>query len=143
MFKTIITLSVGIALLVSCGSKGVPGLMPELNSADSIAVVYYKTPGNPRFFTFSKSSDTTQMKLIAANANQAAKKRKKDCLTDGKIFFYRGSEEAYPLYFSLAEDCTYFYFIRTGEKYYVPLSKESRRVLEDWKKGAKEPAPEQ
>lgn len=116
--------------------------MPEISTADSAAVLYYTTPGNPRFYTFSKSTDTVQLRLISGNVNQAAKPMKSDCATEGKIFFYRGKEEAYTVYFSTVEDCSRLYFIRTGEKFYVPLKEEVKKILEEWKKGAKEPAPE-
>ncbi len=116
--------------------------MPEISNADSVAILYYTTPGNPRFYTFSKSTDTVQMRVISDNVNQAAKPMKTDCSTAGKMFFYKGTEEAYTVYFSTIEDCSRLYFIRTGEKYYVPLKEEVRKILEEWKKGAKEPAPE-
>lgn len=129
-------------ILVSCGGKGIPSLMPEISHADSVAILYYTTPGNPRFYTFSKSTDTVQMRVISNNVNQAAKPMKTDCATAGKMFFYKGAEEAYTVYFSTDEDCSRLYFIRTGEKYYVPLKEDVKKILEEWKKGAKEPAPE-
>ncbi|MDX1954491.1 MAG: hypothetical protein SFU20_03100 [Chitinophagaceae bacterium] len=116
--------------------------MPEIMTADSVAILYYTTPGNPRFYTFSKSSDTVQMRMVSNNVNQPAKPMKTDCATAGKMFFYKGTEEAYTVYFSTIEDCSRLYFIRTGEKYYVPLKDEVKKILEEWKKGAKEPAPE-
>lgn len=129
-------------ILEGCGEKGQPNLMPETNGADSVAILYYKTPGNPRFFTFSKSRDTNQMQVLSRNINEPARHMKKDCATEGKIFFYRGTEEAYPVYFSLQEGCEQLYFIRTGEKYFVKLREDVKKVLAEWKKDAREPAPE-
>lgn len=140
--KSILLILSILQILVSCGGKGTPSLMPEISTADSMAILYYTTPGNPRFYTFSKSTDTVQMRMISNNVNQSAKPMKTDCATAGKMFFYKGTEEAYTVYFSNDEDCSRLYFIRTGEKYYVPLKEEVKKILEEWKKGAKEPAPE-
>lgn len=131
-----------LSLLASCGEKGKDNLMPELNAADSAAVVFYTTPGNPRFYTFAKITDTVQLRSFAIRANKSAKTMKDDCLTEGKIFFYKGKEEAYPVYFSTSAGCRKMYFIRTGVKYYTPLPSDLENYLLELKKTAREPAGE-
>jgi hypothetical protein len=128
----------GLVFIFSCKNSK-PGMMPEISHADSAAVLYYKTPGNPRFYSYAKVKDLKQFEQVVKDVNDEVIKNIDDCVTDGKIYFYKGTEEVYTIYFSMAEGCKTLSFIKTGEKYFTGMSKEAVELLSELQKEAKEP----
>lgn len=128
----------GGVFIFSCKSSK-SGMMPEINNADSAAVLYYKTPDNPRFFSYVKVKNIKQLEQIIKDANDKITENRSDCPTLGKIYFYKGTEEAHTVYFSTAEGCKTISFIKTGEKYFTNMSSEARELLLKLQKEAKEP----
>jgi len=114
------------------------GMMEEVRKADSAVVMYYKTPGNPRFFTYSKLSKIDDIMMVVEDINKPFSDSIKGCLTNGKIYFYGKGDIVYPVYFSSDNSCLSFSFIKTGEKYFVKMSAGSKSLLDSLKKKAKE-----
>lgn len=134
----LISLVIGIIFIFSCkNSKS--KMMPEISNADSAAVQYYKTPGNPRFYSYTKVKDVKQLEQVIKDVNDKVIKNRDNCVTQGKIYFYKGTEEVYTIYFSMAEGCKTLSFIKTGEKYFTGMSKEAVALLSELQKEAKEP----
>ena len=114
------------------------GMMEEVRSADSAVVMYYKTPGNPRFFTYLKLSKIDNIMMVVEDINKPFSDSLKGCLTNGKIYFYGKGDIVYPVYFSSDNSCLSFSFIKTGEKYFVKMSSGSKSLLDSLKKKAKD-----
>lgn len=123
-----------VAFLISCGAKSKKGLMSELTYCDSAVVMYYHTPGDPRFFNMTKVKNMDSLTGIIKNVNNTPIGAKDSCLTQGKIYFYGKGEAVYPVYFSRKEDCMTFSFIKTGEKYFSSMSKASADLLSELEK---------
>jgi len=120
-------------------SVGSPNLLTELRDCDSAVVMYYKTPGNPRFFQMVKLYNVTLLSSLATNANQPALKGLKDCTSEGKIYYYGDRGEVLVLYFTAADSCKRLSFIKTGEKYGVELSPRNVTILDSLKAFSYEP----
>ncbi len=123
--------------LLACQPSGTPNLLSELNSCDSAVVMYYKSPGNPRFFQMVKVYDSNLLRTLADNANQFAQTGIKDCVSEGKIYYYGDKGEVYVLYFT--SSCSRLSFINTGEKYSVRLHSRSKSILDSLQAYAYEP----
>ena len=123
----------------SCGNIASQNMMPEMNSCDSAVIIYYHTPGNPRFFYMVKLKDKESLSVIAADANGKVIKSKDTCTSQGKIYFYGKGDAVYVTYFTRTDECRTFSFIKTGEKYFTRMSSESKELLDKLQKDAKEP----
>ena len=125
------------AVLLSCKSEpGKKNMLPSLSESDSAIVMYYHTPGNPRFFNMTKVYDKAFITRFSEAVNKKTTEVKENCTTQGKIYFYgkKGAVEA--IYFSRADSCMTLSFIKTGEKYFVKLSKELKLSLDELEKKA-------
>ena len=125
--------------LLACQPSGTPNLLSELNSCDSAVVMYYKTPGNPRFFQMVKVYKPELLNSLAANANQPALIGLNDCTSEGKMYYYGDRGEVYVLYFAATDSCKRLSFIKTGEKYGVKLTPRNAIILDSLKKFSYEP----
>ena len=125
--------------LLACQPSGTPNLLTEQNSCDSAVVIYYKTPGNPRFFQMVKVYKPELLSSLATNANQPARSGLKDCTSEGKIYYYGDREEVLVLYFTVADSCKRLSFIKTGEKYGVKMTSRNAAILDSLKKFSYEP----
>jgi hypothetical protein len=129
----------GLFFAVACSSDiGKRNLMPEIAGCDSAVVMYYQTPGNPRFFSMTKLYDKTLFAGIDKAVNGKTISGKDSCVTEGKIYFYGKGDAVYPVYFSREKDCMTLSFINTGEKYYTRMGDDVNKQLVEWKKSAKE-----
>lgn len=126
-------------LLIACQPSGTPNLLSELNSCDSAVVMYYKTPGNPRFFQMVKVYKPELLSSLATNANQPALTGLNDCTSEGKMYYYGDRGEVYVLYFATTDSCKRLSFIKTGEKYGVKLTPRNAIILDSLKKFSYEP----
>lgn len=140
MFRYI-SLIVSIFCLLATGCKDQSGnnLMPELATCDSATVMYYHEKGNPRFFDMAKVSDKKIIGTIAENVNAKLIVGNDSCATQGKIYCYGKGDAVYTVYFTREPDCMTMSFIKTGEKYFVRMNEESKKMLDDLQKLAKEP----
>lgn len=125
--------------LLACQPSGTPNLLSELNSCDSAVVMYYKTPGNPRFFQMVKVYKSELLNSLATNANQPALTGLNDCTSEGKMYYYGDRGEVYVLYFATTDSCKRLSFIKTGEKYGVKLTPRNATILDSLKKFSYEP----
>ena len=126
-------------LFMACQPAGPLNLLTELSACDSAVVMYYKTPGNPRFFEMVKVYNKDLLHSLASNANQPVRKGLQDCTTQGKIYYYGDSGEVFVLYFTYSDSCNRLSFIKTGEKYGVKLSSRNAKILDSLKAFSYEP----
>ena len=138
MFRTTLVIVVMLSsVALACKDPAKNNMLPELAGCDSAAVMYYHKPGNPRFFNMTKLFDKTSLSLITADIN--GKIIAGDtCATQGKIYYYGKGDAVYIAYFTRAKECMTFSFIKTGEKYFVKMSDEVKKLLDDLQKQAKE-----
>jgi hypothetical protein len=130
-----------VILTISCNNERKKNQLPELFQCDSATVMYYDTPGNPRFLKMSKVYSVPILEKIAINANAIIQDKQDSCLSTGKIYFYGDKGEVYVLYFSTKENCRKLRFIKTGEKYEVALTKSVSKILDSLQVQAYEPTP--
>jgi hypothetical protein len=132
----------GYFFLAGCKDQSMKNLMPELTTCDSIAVMYYHTSGNPRFFNMTKAHDKKILGSIAENINEEVIKPKDSCATQGKIYYYGKGDAVYSVYFSRLKDCMTISFIKTGKKYFVTMNETTKKMLDELQKVAREPSSE-
>lgn len=128
-----------LLLTEACKDNAQKNMMPEMNSCDSAVIMYYHTPGNPRFFNMVKIKDKESLSVIAADANSKVIKSKDTCTSQGKIYFYGKGDAVYVTYFSRTDECRTFSFIKTGEKYFTSMSSKAKELLDTLQRLAKEP----
>lgn len=140
--KKYIIITISIFLLYSCSDSQKNNQMPEIYDCDSATIMYYKTPGNPRFFFMTKVRDMDSVAAITKDVNGKLITVKDSCITQGKIFFYGKGDAVYPVYFSTDADCMTLSFIKTGEKYFTTMSDAGKKILDSYQLTAKEPGSE-
>ena len=113
------------------------GKMNEIFQSDSAVFMFYNTPGNPRFFTYTKVKNMNSLINLFRNVNNPISDSSSGCITQGKIYFYKGKEAVYPVYFNNIDSCSTFSYIKTGEKYYTKMDVESKLLLDSLKNIAK------
>ena len=128
-----------LLLTEACKDNAQKNMMPEMNSCDSAVIMYYHTPGNPRFFNMVKLKDKESLSVIAADANGKVIKSKDTCTSQGKIYFYGKGDAVYVTYFTRTDECRTFSFIKTGEKYFTSMSSKAKELLDTLQRLAKEP----
>lgn len=109
------------------------GKMNEIFQSDSAVFMFYNTPGNPRFFTYTKVKNMKSLINLFRNVNNTISDSLAGCVTQGKIYFYNGKEAVYPVYFNNIDSCSTFSYIKTGEKYYTKMAVESKKLLDSLK----------
>ena len=125
------------AVLLSCKSEpGKKNMLPSLSESDSAIVMYYHTPGNPRFFNMTKVYDKAFITRFSEIVNKKTTEVKENCATQGKIYFYGKKGAVETIYFSRADSCMTLSFIKTGEKYFVKMNKQLKLSLDELEKKA-------
>jgi len=133
-----ILLSVFLIGLGACKS-GIQNLMPEIKDADSATIIYYKKPPDNRFFKVVKVKKATELATVIQDVNASAQKQMTaSCESIGKIYFYKGTEQVYVVYFSAA-NCSKLAFIKNGERYEAQMSNKSSELLSELKIQSIEP----
>lgn len=127
--------------MLACNDNGKKNMMPEMATCDSAVIMYYHTPGNPRFFSMVKVKDKESLSLISDAVNGKVISGKDTCTSQGKIYFYGKGDAVYVTYFSHYDDCKTLSFIKTGVKYFTRMSSETKELLDKLQKDAKEPQP--
>ena len=113
------------------------GKMNEIFQSDSAVFMFYNTPGNPRFFTYTKVNNMKSLINLFRNINNPVSDSISGCITQGKIYFYKGEDAVYPVYFNNIDSCSTFSYIKTGEKYYTKMGNESKILIDSLKNIAK------
>jgi hypothetical protein len=113
------------------------GMMDQINQADSAVVIFYNKPANPRFFKVFKVSNLGVLQSVISDINSAVKERKDNCQTLGKLYFYGKGDVVDVVYFSDADSCRSFSFIKNGEKYFTRMGDDAQRLIDSVKAYAK------
>jgi hypothetical protein len=106
------------------------GMMDQINAADSAVVIYYIKPANPRFYRVSKVLDLQLLKPIIADVNSKPIASNNNCPSLGKLYFYGKGDVVDVVYFSNADSCISFSFIKNGEKYFTRMGKRSQQLID-------------
>lgn len=106
------------------------GMMDQINHADSAVVIYYNAPANPRFYKVFKTSDLQLLQPIISDVNSVLIQQKNDCSSLGKLYFYGKGDIVDVVYFSNADSCKSFSFIKNGEKYSTRMEERSHRLID-------------
>ncbi len=122
-------------MVIGCKQKTVKiKLLPSLADSDSAVVMYYHSPGDPRFFNMIKVNNKHPLPVVATDVNDRVIEAKDTCTTQGKIYFYGKAGAVETVYFSRNKDCMTLSFIKTGEKYFTQMSKEAKELLDSLEK---------
>ncbi|MFM2231440.1 MAG: hypothetical protein RJB31_141 [Bacteroidota bacterium] len=106
------------------------GMMDQINAADSAVIIYYKKPANPRFYRVLKVLDIQLLKPIIEDVNSAHITSNNNCPSLGKLYFYGKGDVVDVVYFSNADSCISFSFIKNGEKYFTRMGKQSQQLID-------------
>lgn len=140
--KTVYFFSIFIfasVLYFSCRTVTIKRKMyPQLYHADSAYLMYYNTPGNPRFFKLAKLYDTLSFRPLVDNVNGNIVDSISSCTTEGKLYFYEGANAVHTVYFSRTDSCKSLYFIIGGSKYFTSMQTDVKNWLDKLQKDAVE-----
>ncbi|MDZ4794289.1 MAG: hypothetical protein SGI83_08445 [Bacteroidota bacterium] len=109
-------------------------MLPALASSDSAVVMYYHSPGDPRFFNMVKLRNKNPLTTVTDDVNKRIISAKDTCTTQGKIYFYGKAGAVETVYFSRNTDCLTLSFIKTGEKYFTQMSEQTKGLLDSLEK---------
>ena len=122
-------------IVAGCNETNVKkNMLPALAESDSAVVMYYHSPGDPRFFNMIKLSDKNPLTTITDDVNKNVITPKDTCTTQGKVYFYGKAGAVETVYFSRNKDCMTLSFIKTGEKYFTRMSDETKKLLNSLEK---------
>lgn len=122
-------------VVVGCKSKTVKTkMLPVLSESDSAIVMYYHTPGDPRFFNIKKVVIRNPLPGIVNDVNEQVIEAKDSCVTQGKIYFYGKAGAVETIYFSRNKECMTLSFIKTGQKYFTAMSDDTKELLDSLEK---------
>lgn len=118
--------------------KTLRDIEPRLFEADSIQVVFYDDPHGDslrayRFFSFVETAERSLIDSLvdAMDTVFVQESKTRSCRSHGKFILLKGAEIIKTVYFGLdTEPCSYFYLIRDGQFFYVPLNERGRSTLE-------------
>lgn len=133
----IVSLAVLGLCIMAAGCRQKTGkirMLSALAESDSAVVMYYHSPGDPRFFNMVKVKGKNPIPVAAADANGPVITAKDSCVTQGKIYFYGKNDAVETLYFSRNKDCMTLSFIQTGEKYFTKMSEATKALLDNLEK---------
>lgn len=115
------------------------GFMANLDQADSLELIWFRTPDSPRYFTYLPTKDR---KIIGGLVNELQRDTVPEisCMKEGKIYLFKNGEIFNTVFFGYADpDCQFLRFIRNGRLYYYSLSPAFKAQLIENKALAKEP----
>jgi len=129
---------------VSCNDNGVTGvtLMPEIKETDSVEVIFFKEPGNQRFYTYLPTRDKNFIENLVKDLDREPEMEKDEntCVKEGKIYMHKQGNIFNTVFFSYDyNSCLFLRFIKNGKLYYFPISESLREKLKQYKPLAKEP----
>jgi|GEM_PF-3540673 len=132
-----------------------------LHQADSVQILFFTDPFGKdslrytRFFKHYNTSAADVVQPILKNLDQLFILRTEvmKCRSEGKIFFFKGTQELKTVYFNTQGvsttpsdrspqangDCAYMYFIKDGGFYYFPIQPETAALLQSLKTKAINP----
>lgn len=123
-----------------------------LHQADSVQILFFTDPFGKdslrytRFFTHYNTSEDLTVQPLLENLDQLFLLRTEvmKCRSEGKIFFFKGTQELKTVYFNTQAngDCAYLYFIKDGGFYYFPIQPATAALLRKLKPLAVKPSAE-
>ena len=123
-----------------------------LHQADSVQILFFSDPYGKdslrytRFFKHYNTSDDSTVQPLLKNLDQLFLLRTEvmKCRSEGKIFFFKGTQELKTVYFSTQAngDCAYMYFIKDGGFYYFQIQPATAALLRTIKPKAVQPSAE-
>ena len=110
---------------VSCSTKehktGLR-LMPEMVKTDSVQIIYFKSPDEPRFFTYASVNNPDFIKSLVRDVTTETI-IEKPCVKEGKIYCYKEGEIFNTIFFAyLNDECSFLTYIKNGNLYYFRMS---------------------
>ncbi len=123
-----------------------------LHQADSVQILFFTDPFGKdslrytRFFKHYNTSEDSTVQPLLKNLDQLFLLRTEvmKCRSEGKIFFFKGTQELKTVYFSTQAngDCAYMYFIKDGGFYYFQIQPATAALLRKIKPKAVQPSAE-
>ena len=114
-------------------------LYPEMQETDSLDLIFFKSPDNQRFFTYTTSTDKGLINALVSDVSGPVQPEN-PCLKEGKIYCYKKGEIFNTIYFAyLDNNCRFLRYIKNGNLYYFPISETVQEKLAGYKTIAKEP----
>jgi hypothetical protein len=101
---------------------------PEFNATDSIEIYFYKDPANQKEFTRSFVTAPSEIRVLAQNLG-SVDTTIKECLHDGKMYFYRNGDVFKTVYVSTTDTCRYFAYAINARPYFSPMSDTAYRLI--------------
>lgn len=109
------------------------GMMDQIRFADSAALIYFNQPGNPRFFKVTQLRNLDVLKELMTEVNGAHVRGVENCQTLGKFYFYGKGDIVDVVYFTNADSCMTFSYIKNGEKYFSRMGLFSKHLIDSLK----------
>lgn len=120
-----------------------------LHQADSVQILFFTDPFGKdslrytRFYKHYNTSDDSTVQPLLKNLDQLFLLRTEvmKCRSEGKIFFFNGTQELKTVYFNTQAngDCAYLYFIKDGGFYYFQVQPATAALLRKLKPLAVKP----
>lgn len=125
-----------LLLIAGCREKTIRfNMLVAVKSSDSAVAFFYHSPGDYRYYDYARVPLPQPLPVISRDVNAAVGEAPdSSCISEGKIYFYGKNGAVETVYFSRRQDCSYFSFIRTGEKYFTRMSGEAKAVLDSLEK---------
>ena len=98
------------ACTISCSDKKkIAGkdLMPEMLQTDSVQIIFFKSPDEPRFFTYISVNDRSFISSLVKDVTEETQ-AENPCVKEGKIYCYKNGEIFNTIFFAyLDSKCTF------------------------------------
>lgn len=113
--------------------------MPEMAQADSLELIYFKSPDSPRYFTYLPTTDKEFINALVKDVSGEIQPEN-PCMKEGKIYCFKKGEILNTIFFAYKDPgCNVLRYIKNGKLYYFPLSEPLKKKLEDYRLTAREP----
>ncbi len=131
--------SLMLLLLIAFACKQKPSgldIMPLMRSMDSVEVLFFKEPGNDRYFTYYPTTEKSLIEALKEDISVSSVPGEQ-CSKNGKIYCFSKGSVFNTIYFSTEENCRQLRFIVNGNLYQFPMSDETNKILTEYKSRAK------
>ena len=131
-----------LLIVASChNKKNIRGadLMPEMAQADSLELIFFKTPDSPRYFTYLPTTDKELINALVSDVSGEIQPEN-PCMKEGKIYCFKKGGIFNTLFFAYKDPgCKVLRFIVNGKLYYFPISETVQKKLAGYQLIAREP----
>ena len=106
---------------------------------DSVQIIYFKSPGEPRLFTYASVNNPAFIKSLVKDVTTETA-IEKPCVKEGKIYCYNDGQIFNTIFFAyLNDECSFLRYIKNGNLYYFRMSDQVKEDLQQYKDLSKEP----